>query len=238
MGFQNIGEVIAGYIATRPEGRRIVIDGTGDDYDQVVFYSGNPAELAPGSVGVDEPFDGTLRLTMRAPKIDPTDQTSRLDLESSVDTGGSVALVSSGDMSLVSIGPVVISSDGLTIDGGGRAQLVDTTWKAADLTAATLLNGWTPRPGGYAAPAYSLLPDGRAWICGAATPGTLTNGTVLFTLPAELRPTRHHSFECPASAGGKAMVQVESSGNITVYNATAGITWLAFGNVCWPPATY
>lgn len=121
MGFRNIGEVIAGYIATRPSGRRIVIDGTREPADEILFYTGQPDEVAPGKISLYAAGPGSAGLYIEAPRVaggpeDPTyillthgEFSTAVDVVSrgavNVSSEGAATLVSNGGDVAVSCGP-------------------------------------------------------------------------------------------------------------------------------------
>ncbi|MGV9001531.1 MAG: hypothetical protein ACOH18_01060 [Candidatus Saccharimonadaceae bacterium] len=91
---------------------------------------------------------------------------------------------------------VIMSSGG---DGGWFS--LDTVRYVANTTTnakvvPALQNGFTVYGSGFEGPSYSQdTATGRVSIQGLLTAGTLTNGTVIFTIPAALRPTyyEHHA---------------------------------------------
>ena len=102
------------------------------------------------------------------------------------------------------------------------------------ITAPTLLNSWTNFGGGFQNAGYIEYPDHTAGLIGTITGGTKTTGTVLFTLPAALRPAAHHVFLVPSTGTNYAQVAVQSGGNVVIQSPTAGATWLGLDACRWP----
>ena len=97
----------------------------------------------------------------------------------------------------------------------------------------TLLNGWTSlNAGGNPAGFCSRLPD-RVYLRGLIGAGTLTDATVLFTLPAGYAP----AYEPVTIAQGwngsvyvQVRVDVKPSGDVIIFGA-AGIQWISLDQV-------
>lgn len=92
---------------------------------------------------------------------------------------------------------------------------------------SSLLNGWANFGGGYAPAEYSMDGSGMVHVRGAVSPGTLTYGTTLATLPAGFRPAYAQRFACANTASGGAsyitQMDVLASGNINLASpANAG----------------
>lgn len=69
-------------------------------------------------------------------------------------------------------------------NGGVTLMQASTGW-----TALSLLNGWSNVGGAYQTAQYMRDANGVVHVRGAITGGTAVNGTPLFTLPANFRPT-------------------------------------------------
>jgi hypothetical protein len=98
-----------------------------------------------------------------------------------------------------------------------------TTLQGMNWTAITLKNNWVAYGGTtFAPPAYYLDAAGRVFCRGLIKSGTVTDGTVLFTLP--YTPSWEAITFAPAYSGGPATyvparLDVQQSGNVVIYNA-------------------
>lgn len=84
---------------------------------------------------------------------------------------------------------------------------------------AVLQNGWVNIGLGFANAGFRVMPDGTVQLRGTVGSGTSTDNTVLFTLPANMRPG--HALEIPVKAApiaGMAWLQVHTDGNVLVEN--------------------
>lgn len=87
-------------------------------------------------------------------------------------------------------------------------NLNDSGW-----TTATLQNSWVAYGAPYATPQYRLL-NGWVGVEGGIKSGTVTAGTLLFTLPVGMRPL--NSLVFPVLSGStSAYVVVASNGNVS-----------------------
>lgn len=135
------------------------------------------------------------------------------------------------------------------VDGGGYQTLfgfgtspkqIYRTWNVAGsawtgwsgtTTLATLLNGWVAFGGTRATPGFYR--DGnRGYACGTIKSGTVTAGTVLFIVPAELRPTA--DYVClNRGAGGGVGIGINGAGNVFLQSA-GDATETCLDGLSWP----
>jgi hypothetical protein len=96
----------------------------------------------------------------------------------------------------------------------------DTAW-----SAPTLQNSWVNFGGGFTNAGYRLNGT-TVLVRGTIKNGTITSGTLLFTLPAGYRPTATHELVGYASGGTTWMAQIATNGQVTIGNGgnAAGIT--------------
>lgn len=101
-------------------------------------------------------------------------------------------------------------------------------------TAMTLLHGWVNIGGGYAAAQY------RKWVLynsveciGHISSGTLTDGTIIATLPGGFTPASLQ--QKPIAAAGTALIagsipriQIDASGNLEIFSVPTGSPTLDF----------
>lgn len=85
----------------------------------------------------------------------------------------------------------------------------------------TLTGGWTQQ-GGFATVGCKLYPDGTVGLRGSMVPGTLTDGTIVFTLPAGYRPADQqvilvNSVGSPA----QSRIRIMPSGAVDIFNCTS-----------------
>lgn len=81
-------------------------------------------------------------------------------------------------------------------------------------------NGWTPN---VSLPlSYRKDPTGRVWFRGIIASGTLTGGTLIFTLPVGYRPTQEVNLTVAADAAPNNIMKIATNGQCLVFNAVAG----------------
>jgi len=96
-----------------------------------------------------------------------------------------------------------------------------TLW--TPLPAASFANGWTP---GTPAPQWCIDASGWVAVYGRCVPGTITNATVVFTLPAAAVPGQAQRYPAATNGGGGAEVYVDGQGNVKCYSVPTGATLL------------
>lgn len=105
-----------------------------------------------------------------------------------------------------------------------------TGWSGT-ITAATLLNGWVTFGAPRATPGFYR--DGnRGYACGSIKSGTVTAGTNLFVIPAELRPLADHVC-LNRGAGGGVGIGVNAAGNVFLQSA-GDATETCLDGLSWP----
>ncbi|MFE1321584.1 hypothetical protein [Kitasatospora phosalacinea] len=99
----------------------------------------------------------------------------------------------------------------------------------------SLANGWTAAGGSWAAPVQRRQADGTVQLAGEITPGTLTAGTTLFTLPYP-PGLGDHTFRVPggAAAAWADLYISKATGAVTIQNTTGTITRLGLSAVRYP----
>lgn len=125
-------------------------------------------------------------------------------------------------------------------------KLVETPLRAhaprawqTDLFKPTLLNSWVDFDASYdrTAKAYFDAQSGRVWLEGMIKNGTTTNGTVLFSLPAYMRPKFSKNFAVVSNDAFGSIGIVgnnKSSGTAgDVIVRVASATWLSLDGVSW-----
>ena len=125
-------------------------------------------------------------------------------------------------------------------------KLIETPLRAhaprawqTDLYKPTLSNGWTLFDATYdrIAKVYFDIQSGRVWLEGMIAGGTTTNGTVLFNVPAYMRPKYSKNFAVVSNDAFGAVGVVGNnkasgtSGDVVVRVASA--TWLSLDGVSW-----
>lgn len=120
--------------------------------------------------------------------------------------------------------------------GAGALAVDDVAWNNAGAAEtwhnATLLNGWTNRGAGFPTAGYRRLAIANcAMLCGQILPGTLTDNTVIFNVPAGYRPASKVAFAVGGAAGKPAAIMaVDTSGDVSILQAAAA-TALQFSQV-------
>jgi len=103
---------------------------------------------------------------------------------------------------------------------------------SATWTKPTLSAGWSTFSSANAAEGYTKSSDGVVTLRGLIKGGTITNGTVLFTLPAGYRPTGTIAFISVCN-GTPCRVDVSSNGNVLArgfdanWSSLAGVSFVA-----------
>lgn len=98
-------------------------------------------------------------------------------------------------------------------DPSGYPWLRPAAWNAP-----TLGNSWVNYGNGWQSARYCKTAEGLVHIEGLIAGGTMTGGTVLFTLPTGFRPAGSHMFVCQSSSGGQR-IDVNPDGNVVLQGA-------------------
>jgi len=113
---------------------------------------------------------------------------------------------------------------------GQFAPLVQDTWHGA-----VFQNGWTAFGSTFEQLSYRINKFGMVEGRGLAKAGVLTDGTVIYTLPAGYRP--EHDVVCIVSTNDgtndfPARVHIDTAGNVKAYKAKSGghfqVSWIPF----------
>jgi hypothetical protein len=110
------------------------------------------------------------------------------------------------------------------------------TLRAANLlpqlnTQLTLINGWTTYTGSPQQN-WARRREQLVQLEGMIVPGTTTAGTVITTLPTNMRPSRRRFFGVGASVAGTVLF-VETDGTVGVSVVTGSPTWVTLENICF-----
>jgi len=108
-----------------------------------------------------------------------------------------------------------------------KSVLTDTGW-----VDATLQNGWVNYAGGYVNASYRLK-NGVVFIRGLIKNGTITGGTLLFTLPAAYWPSANSINIVPAYSTGSARIDVMSDGRVIGQSGLVS-TFTSLSIPAWP----
>jgi hypothetical protein len=161
-------------------------------------------------------------------------------------TGTSSGIVVGANFSEVTIGPNTIQGHGASFTGVDVTGASNVTLGNNNITfssgtagtyvtgynpwnAPTLLNSWTNQ-GGTAALAGYKLESVTVSLSGTIRPGTLTNGTTLFVLPAGFRPTADRQLAVAGRDGSNNIYPVmlyvtAATGNVNYYGSS-GVQYL------------
>lgn len=129
-------------------------------------------------------------------------------------------------------GGILISQSDISLEEAG------TRIKRGSIVAPTLQNSWVNFGSGVAEAGYCEMPDGTGMLTGVIKDGVTTFGTVLFTLPAALRPDADHVFPSIGNGARVAQLVVQDDGDVVLQSASAGLTWLTLGACRWPIAGF
>lgn len=95
-------------------------------------------------------------------------------------------------------------------------------------------NGWTTTTQSLQ---YVMTADGIVKLNGILNSGTITSATIMFTLPRHLWPLATTRTPCVTNvANGYAVIQIGVDGNVTLYNAPAGTTYVDLSPVSYQTA--
>lgn len=100
----------------------------------------------------------------------------------------------------------------------------------------TLQNGWTARGSSFATPGYRLMPDGTVLLRGQMAGGTVTDGTVIATLPTGYTTTMDDNYPIasfPGSSTENAVLEVATNGNLIIFGVGSAPA-LTIGGVRFP----
>lgn len=101
----------------------------------------------------------------------------------------------------------------------------------ANLPAANLANGWT-----FSGTTPQWIRDGAGvvFLSGFMLPGTTAAGTVVFTMPENIRPTQTGRYAVRADTGTAALDIDAVTGQVTVYNWPAGAGFVSLDTIRYP----
>lgn len=109
-------------------------------------------------------------------------------------------------------------------------QFIPTSYTGT-WTSLTLLNSWVNHtPATYSTAQYTKTSDGMVTIKGLIKSGTVTNGTIIATLPAGFRPTKTVLTDTICSGVVFCRLDIDSSGNIIV-RAGVSAVWTSMDNI-------
>lgn len=144
--------------------------------------------------------------------------------------GGTVPFRSKAEMDATTNLP---SGTEAQIIGGGRYRFDGSTWADAlgdtGWAAASLQNLWVNFGGGLADAAYRRI-GGIVYLRGTIKDGSLTNGTLLFTLPAGFRPASTLRFMLLSNTAN-AVAHLSSAGALTFSGAAPSNASVALDGV-------
>lgn len=94
-----------------------------------------------------------------------------------------------------------------------------------------LSSSWSVYGAGFESPGYYQTADGRVHLLGLVTGGTPGPSSVVFTLPATMRPTKHLAFAVDSN-NAHGRITVKATGEVvaevgsTVYFSLSGVSFL------------
>lgn len=124
------------------------------------------------------------------------------------------------------------------VDSNGNFRLYDgSNWRPTWANGA-LQNGWGVYGGGYLAPGYALDVNGKLMLRGGSNGGTITDGTLLFTLPAGSRPPGNIWLDASGYTGSAAFsyaLNITTGGAVNIYgvpsNHFIGLDGVTFSTI-------
>jgi len=116
-------------------------------------------------------------------------------------------------LSLVSNAPILATDTMLISLGKLQSQMLDGGW-----IPPALLNSWSNLGGSYAPASFRKLGQ-LVTIRGTITGGDMTNGTIVFVLPAGYRPPFVQQFSgASTSSSPRARIIIRQNGNLQIYD--------------------
>ncbi|WP_448675872.1 GDSL-type esterase/lipase family protein [Pseudomonas sp. LY-1] len=107
----------------------------------------------------------------------------------------------------------------LSLHGGVISREQDQTF----LPSSGLKNGWGMT---FDPPTFSFNASGELKLTGVLDAGTVTAGTVMYTLPETMRPVRTSRTTVPTN-NGSCSLQVATSGDVSLITAATGAIWVS-----------
>ena len=142
-------------------------------------------------------------------------------------------------------GRIDISSDGTIRMGFGNVgqagywfsletvrYMPDGNYTRTNVSSFT--NGWSNYGSGYAPASYTQDSVGRVYIQGTTKPGTLTDGTAIFALPAAMMPPQYLHIASD-STGGWSHIGINTTPAVTAKGTGSGIYSV---NASYLPSSY
>ena len=223
-------------IVIAPQGALSALLPSGDTWypPGLMFYSGDPAEVTPGEITAYLSPDEVYPVPIwTATTVDVGNGVSQITMQGGTPAAAAITVVSAGaDYMRIGDGAAeFVFSGGTSIAlGTAGAQFL-----SEGPIALTLNNGWTATGGTWALPNLLHTIDNSMILQGSITPGTLTAGTTLVTLPVGYAPTGDLEFRVP---GGSAtaycdLVVHAGTGLITITNVAGTITRLSLSTIRW-----
>lgn len=224
-------------IAARVEtGTPILAAGVnGDTVSEYVLFANGRQEWGSGGNADRDTFlyrnaSGTLK-TDGVLQVGGALSAASASLTGALTAGGALTAASGHITGTLAVDGAITASSGITLPMGKYAL-------RGGFGTPSFQNGWDnyTATAGFQAVRYIEYPDGTGGLTGTAKAGTLTNNTVIFNLPTQMRPDAHHAYICPADGGLQAQIRVESGGDVQIQAADAGITWVGLSHIRWPLA--
>lgn len=109
-------------------------------------------------------------------------------------------------------------------------EVDDQGWRAP-----VYQNGWANNGGGvYEIGKYRMMPDGTVEMMGFIVGGVIVNGTIMFNLPAGLRPAKDHIFACSNGNATGSFAAVTAAGNVSCFGVPSAVAGIMLDNVRFP----
>lgn len=197
------------------------------------FASGNGAEVTPGAVLAYEADGGGYAIpTILALTPDLGNGTASLKIQAGVPghtTAAAQIATGGASVALTQTGLFLTLPDGTSIALGAWGA----TFLSSAPVALTMSNGWTATGGLWQLPFSIRQIDNTIMLLGSLTPGTLTAGTVIMTLPTGTWPPGDLEFRVP---GGSAtaycdLVVHRADGTVTITNVAGTITRISLSSI-------
>jgi hypothetical protein len=189
------------------------------------FYTGDAAEVTPGELtAFSVPGEFGRIPVVLATTADLGHGIAYLELQAG-NPGGELpgALISVGNGSFF----VQPGSSLLDLGFGSQAFAFDNSgihFNTEAWAALTLANGWTATGGTWQTPIWHYQATGKVDLEGSVTPGTLTAGTVITTIPYPPPADVEWRVGGGSSTASCDLVVHAGTGNVTIQNIAGTIT--------------
>ncbi|MET8571790.1 hypothetical protein [Streptomyces sp. NPDC004783] len=137
----------------------------------------------------------------------------------------------------------VRDGDKFVVDKDGNATVTGTVTATGRVKPATgetgtvaLQSGWTDYDAvNYNTARVRKTADGQAYLIGMIKAGTVTNGTLVATIPSGYWPLERHAFPRRSNqANVDVTIILSPNGELRIWDITGTLSTLSLAGMCWP----